>query len=453
MTASLTTADLLLLWDQRRPRSQQAELGMSELGGCRRKVGYRLAGTAPSNTGGSVQAVMGTAIHAAVETVFRELQADGVIPAEDLVEHEVSFAGILGHVDRYDAANATVEDTKTTSSRWLEHIKVHGPDRTHRWQVSCYAAALVHEGKRVRRVVINYLARDTGEEYRWEGPFEPHVVKEALAWLAEVRATDLEMLPRDYLPDSAFCRHCPFAVTCWDGAVEGRAKASVLYVENPDAGKWAQQLWDAREAIKAAKELEDQAKAALDALRPNDIGTAVVDVGWRMPLQWQVTTSNRLDTKAVKEEYRKTGAEPPMTSSTSVKLAFAPAEDGQPPAPASTPPPSVREAAQRLVDVEQIAAALPAKSKGKAKAPVKPAAAPADPSAAASTGQARRVVIGLVALGAGDRDAQASLLTREIGRPVDTAADLTAGEADALLTRIKHGDVRLSPSTRQDGAA
>ena len=325
----LTTADLLLLWDQKRPRSQQREIGMSELGGCRRKVGYRLAGTEPSNIGSSVQAVMGTAIHAAVETVFRELQADGVIPAEDLIEHEVSFAGILGHVDRYTAATATVEDTKTTSSRWLEHIKVHGPSREHLWQVSGYGAALIHEGKRVRRLVINYLARDTGEEYRWEGPFDPAVVKQALAWLAEVRDTDLDMLPRDYQPDSPFCGHCPFADTCWDGGVIGRAKASVLYVEDPDAGKWAQQLWDAREAIKAAKELEDQAKAALDALRPNVTGTAVVDVGWKLPLQWQVSTSHRLDTAAVKAEYRKTGAEPPTKPSESVKLAFAPAEQNE----------------------------------------------------------------------------------------------------------------------------
>lgn len=322
--ATLTTADLLLLWDQRRPRSQQAELGMSELGGCRRKVGYRLAGTKPTNVGSSVQAVMGTAVHAAVETVFRELQADGVIPAEDLVEYEVTFAGILGHLDRYDSANATVEDTKTTSSRWLEHIKVHGPSREHLWQVHGYGAALINEGRRVRRLVINYLARDTGEEYRWEGPFDPAVVKQALAWLAEVRSTDLEMLPRDYLPDSPFCGHCPFADTCWSGGVEGRSPASVLFIEDPDAARWAQQLWEAREAKKKAEESEDQAKAALDALRPNDAGTALVEVpGFPLALRWQVSTSQRLDTKAVKAEYKATGAEPPTTSSTSVKLGFA----------------------------------------------------------------------------------------------------------------------------------
>jgi CRISPR/Cas system-associated exonuclease Cas4 (RecB family) len=433
VTTALTTADLLLLWDQRRPRSQQAELGMSELGGCRRRVGYRLAGTPPSNAGGSVQAVMGTAIHAAVETVFRELQADGVLPAEDLIEHQVSFAGILGHVDRYEPGTATVEDTKTTSARWLEHIKVHGPDRSHRWQVASYAAALIHEGRRVRRVVINYLARDTGEEWRWEAPFDPAVVREALAWLAEVRATELEMLPRDYLPDSAFCAHCPFAVTCWDGAVEGRAKGSVLYVEDPDAAKWAQELWDAREAKKEAEEKEARAKAALDALRPNDIGTAVVDVGWRMPLQWQVITSNRLDAKAVRAEYKKTGAEPPMTSSTSVKLAFAPADDEKPPAPAAPPPAPTPPAAKPQT--------------------TKRTPAPVDPGGPATTTQTKRVTSGLVLAGFGTREAQAALLASEVGRPVEAAADLTAGEATALLDKIKRGDVRPAAGSSQDGAA
>lgn len=326
----LTTADLLLRWDQRRPRSQQAEVGMSELGGCRRQVGYRLAGTPPTNVSSSVQAVLGTAIHAAVESVFRELQEAGEIPAEDLVEHRVEFAGIPGTVDRYDAANATVEDTKTTSSRWLEHIKLNGPSRSHLWQISGYAAALIHEGRKVRRLVINYIARDTGEEWRWEGRFDPVRVADALAWLAEVRDTDLDMLPREYMPDSPFCGHCAFADLCWEGGVQGRDKGSVLFVEDPDAGRWATELHEAREAKAAAEEKEKRAKAALDALRPNDSGTAKVAIpGFPLALQWQVSVSKRLDTKAVRAEYRATGAEPPMTESTSVKLSFAPIEDEQ----------------------------------------------------------------------------------------------------------------------------
>jgi hypothetical protein len=161
-----TTAELLLEWDQRRPRSMQRTIGMSEVGGCRRRAGYRLAGTEPTNQSGSVQAVMGTAVHSAVEQIHREMQAAGLIPADDLVEHEVRFAGVLGHLDRYIAADAELRDTKTTSDRWLQHIRVHGASRDHLWQTHLYGAALVAEGKPVRRIVIDYLARDTGADHQ-----------------------------------------------------------------------------------------------------------------------------------------------------------------------------------------------------------------------------------------------------------------------------------------------
>src|SRR5688500_9717342 len=128
---------------------------MSEVGGCHRRAGYRLAGVAPTNPGGSVQAVMGTAVHAAVETVFHEMQDAGLIPAEDLVEHEVRFAGVLGHLDRYRSATAEVCDTKTTTGRWLDHIMVNGPDLAHLWQTHLYGAGLIRSGRPVRRVVID----------------------------------------------------------------------------------------------------------------------------------------------------------------------------------------------------------------------------------------------------------------------------------------------------------
>lgn len=316
----LTTSELLLERDRRRPGSLQREFGMSELGGCRRRAGYRLAGTEPTNSSGSVQAVMGTAIHAAIAEVLADVAAP-----DDLVEHPVTFAGILGHLDRYEAATKTVVDVKTTSSRWLEHIKTHGPDRSHVWQTHAYGAGLVAEGHDVRRIRIDYLARDTGEEHTVTLDFDPAVVIEALAWVEEVRSSDLEMLPRDYDPAGPFCGNCPFRDVCWEGAITGRDPRSVLYLEDPDAAKWAEQLWAAREAKKAAEALEEQAKGALDALRPNDEGTVTVDVGWRIPLVWQVSKpSVRLDRKAVEADYKKAGAEPPYTSTgkPTVKLLF-----------------------------------------------------------------------------------------------------------------------------------
>ena len=320
--AERTTADLLLEWDRSRPRSQQRELGWSEIGGCRRRAGYRLAGTEPTNPGGSVQAVLGTAIHDAVQQRLNETAGP-----DDLVEYEVRFAGIVGHLDRYEAATGYLVDVKTTSSRWLEHIKVHGPDRSHLWQINGYAAALIREGRQVRRVVLDYIARDTGELYRWTSTPDPMKVRDALDWLKSVRSVPVDMLNRDYEPDGPFCKHCPFYEVCWDGATPGRDPRSVLYVEDPDARKWAHQLLDARRIIADAKKLEAEAKGALDAIRVDD-GTVVdVGLGDGNGLLWETTTSHRLDTAAVKDEYRRAGATPPTREQTSTKLKVAPIEE------------------------------------------------------------------------------------------------------------------------------
>lgn len=265
----LTTAGLLLLADQQRPRTQQREIGMSDLGSCRRRVGYKLAGTEPVNKVGSVQAVMGSAIHDMLAAILNAVAEPG-----DLVEHQVEFAGIIGHVDHYRAAEHAVADTKTTSARWMEHIKLHGPSHAHVWQVSGYGAALIKTGYPVTRVQLEYLARDTGEEWVWSKPFDPQDVRDALTWLRAVREAELDMLPRDYEPDSSMCRSCPFGGDdggiCWAGHVPSRDLRSVLYVEDPDAQKWVEQLWTAREDKKDAAERESRARGAL---------TAVVDPG------------------------------------------------------------------------------------------------------------------------------------------------------------------------------
>jgi CRISPR/Cas system-associated exonuclease Cas4 (RecB family) len=331
-TEELTTAQLLLEWDARRARSQQAELGMSELGGCQRRAKYRITGTTPTNRGSSVQAVLGTAVHAAVEQVFKEMQAAGLIPAEDLVEFEVRFAGVLGHLDRYESKTQRIKDTKTTSDRWLQHIKVYGASVEHLWQTALYAAAVMQTGRRVREIVIDYLARDTGEDFQVVVPFDTQHVRDALAWLDNVRKAPLEMLNRAYEPDSSFCKHCPFFDTCWDGGVPNRDPRSVLLVEDPDKEKWARQLFEARAAKKIAEALEAEARGALDALRPiTDKGTSdPIDVGFEHLLRWTVTTPQRLDTEAVKREYARVGAKPPYKDSKpTVKLEFVSREDNE----------------------------------------------------------------------------------------------------------------------------
>lgn len=286
-----TTSELLLRWDQQRARSKQLHLGISGIGGCRRKAGYHLANTPPSNPGGSAVAAMGSAIHEVVAGAMGQVAEPG-----DLIEYPIVFAGIPGTGDRYEAATETAVDTKTTSSRWLEHLRLHGMDEPHRWQVSIAAAALIRMGKPVQRIRVEYIARDTGEEWTTEEPFNPAVVREALLWLKAVRDTPLDMLPRDYMPDSAFCHNCRFAELCWPYGLEGRGPAKVIAEEGPcltcdtyhrdaadhpyepSAPHWADELWRAKQEKKAAEAREERARLALEAFRPM-VGTGLVDAG------------------------------------------------------------------------------------------------------------------------------------------------------------------------------
>jgi len=261
-----TTSELLLRWDKLRARSKQAEIGWSEVGGCRRRTGYRLAGTPPTNPAGSVQAVLGTAVHDAIAAISREL---GII-----VETEVRYAGVLGHYDRRE--DTELIDVKTVGTdRWLEHIELHGPPVPHRFQVHGYAAALIQQGIVIRTVRIDYVARDTGREWSWRAVFDPEVLREALAWIRQVRDTQLEDLPRDYLPDTAFCQNCPFFDPCWQGAVPERNLLSAIYADDPDTERYADELFGLRAQIKELTARERKLTGILDAVRPADTSLVV----------------------------------------------------------------------------------------------------------------------------------------------------------------------------------
>lgn len=254
---------------------------LSRLGGCRRQARYLLDGVAPSDPerdpGSGRQAAIGSALHKVIAEHHRETAPEG-----DLVEYAVSLLGIPGTLDRYHADTCEVADTKTVYNR-IAKVRREGPSRQDRWQAHAYGAALVLAGLPVRTVRIDYLDRATGEEFSVVEKFNPSLVRDALQWLDEVRSTPLEWAPRDFLPTSARCRGCPFATDCWQGGVPGRRAESVLYVEHPDAAEWGRTLEIARRAESDAKAEKNRARFALDAIRPDEPGTVVVD---GVPFRW-----------------------------------------------------------------------------------------------------------------------------------------------------------------------
>lgn len=320
MTDLPSTAELLLKADWERPRSQQKGLGMSDLGGCRKHAGYKLHGQPPEKPSGSVQAVIGTAVHDTADVALRMMRDAGIIPADSVINEEVKFGGLLGHPDLY--VDGILRDIKTIGyDAQLTSYQMNGPPKRHMWQVMTYAAALILTDRPVRTVQIDYLVRDSGNSWLWEGPFDYGIVREAMLWLQIVRETPLEWLARDYAPDSVQCKHCPFFNACWDGHVLDRDERSVLLVEDGDAVAWAVKLEKARAQVKAAKEDEARAKGALDALRPNTEGRGEVQLdGYPKLLRWTVSHRKNLDNDQVRADYARNGAQPPLTPSSSVKL-------------------------------------------------------------------------------------------------------------------------------------
>jgi CRISPR/Cas system-associated exonuclease Cas4 (RecB family) len=280
-----TTSEMLLMWDRRRARSLQKEIGWSEIGVCRKRAGYRLAGTEPTNPSGSVQAVLGTAIDEAVNSVAVDL---GLVN-----QQAVTFAGINGHFDRIEpildvvgepTGSFEVVDVKSVGTdRWLEHIELHGAPEHNRWQVNAYAAGLILQGVPVRRVRIDFIARDTGREYAWRQPFSRTAVKDALAWVERVREyrDDLDMLPRDFEPHTMMCRSCPFQRPCWGERADDRDPRAVIFDGTPDRARWAAELFELRDRIAKLREREEHVKGVLDAIRPDD-PKALVQAGDRL---------------------------------------------------------------------------------------------------------------------------------------------------------------------------
>jgi hypothetical protein len=258
-----SATELLLALDAQRPRTLQAEMGMSSLGDCRRRAGYHAQGypADPECTGNGIQAMLGTAIHEALAQAARL-----VIPGAHAEDLEVWFAGLKGHPDLY--VDRTVRDYKTNGyTLQVENRRQLGPKTGERWQSHTYGAALIVAGYPVDTVQIDYVARDSGDEFLFTEPFDVDVVAEAMAWLKDVRETPVDLLPRDYRPDSATCRGCRFFRRCWEAEPGHGDDRHVLFLDEPDAALWARRLESARERKKLAESDEADAKGALDHLR------------------------------------------------------------------------------------------------------------------------------------------------------------------------------------------
>jgi CRISPR/Cas system-associated exonuclease Cas4 (RecB family) len=191
--------------DAGRARSKQTQVGPSELGGCRRKVWYRINGREATNDNElKLAAIMGTAIHAEIEKAMSTLDPKG---KKYMVETEVEYNGMKAHIDLFIPETGDVVDWKTVKVKNLSYF----PTQQQRWQVQVYGYLLEKSGKgKPKTVNLVAIARDGDERdvKVHSEPYDPALAQDALNWLSAIKESAIAPEPER---DPSYCRfYCKY---------------------------------------------------------------------------------------------------------------------------------------------------------------------------------------------------------------------------------------------------
>ena len=248
--------------DASRDRSTQTEVGPSEIGGCRRKVWYRLNGQPHTNDNQSkLAAIMGTAIHAAIEEAIGAIDPEG---KEYLVETEVAYGDMKAHVDLFVPSTGAVIDWKTSKIKNLSYF----PSNQQRWQVQVYGYLLSKNGYEVKTVNLVAIARDGAEKdvKVHTEPYDETMALAALAWLENVKASKELPAPEK---DASFCKdYCQYYDATEEmgcgGLKKERIVLSEVVIEDEEVDKHALHYLQLDSKIKELEKERDSLKASLE---------------------------------------------------------------------------------------------------------------------------------------------------------------------------------------------
>jgi hypothetical protein len=193
--------DALYEKENNRGRSKQKQVGPSELGGCRRKVWYKL-NDQPATNGGELKlaAIMGTAIHTAIENALANNN-------NFILEATVEFNGMKAHIDLFIPETGDVVDWKTVKYKNLSYF----PSQQQRWQVQVYGYLLDKSGKgKPQRVSLVAIPRDGDErdiKVHTE-PYDESIALEALNWLEAIKEAQEAPAPER---EESYCKfYCKY---------------------------------------------------------------------------------------------------------------------------------------------------------------------------------------------------------------------------------------------------
>ena len=271
-----------------RPRSTQVQIGPSELGGCRRKVWYRLNNQPETNEQElKLAAIMGTAIHGAIEEALSKRD-------DLLIETTVEYGGMKAHVDLFIPETGDVVDWKTTKYRNLSYF----PSQQQRWQVQVYGYLIEKSGKgKVSRVNLVAIPRDGDERdiKVHSEAYDEKVALEALSWLEAIKASDVAPEPER---DESYCKfYCKYYDASGEmgcvGLKKGRTKTEQPPIDNPEVDLRA------LEYLQLDKEIT-RLVAKKEALRDVFAGlTGLTQSG--IDIRWSTVQNNTVDKEAVEK--------------------------------------------------------------------------------------------------------------------------------------------------------
>ena len=171
-------------FDSQRDRSQQVEVGPSSIGGCRRQVYHILKQSPKVNSDTeSLASILGTFIHSGIAEAIKREDPFG---DNFIIEQEVTFGNLKGHVDLFIKDLGMVVDWKTTKKTSLRYF----PKLQQRMQVQVYGYLLAQNGHEVKNVALVAIPRDgiMTEIRAHAEPYDEALALEGLAWLNDLRA-------------------------------------------------------------------------------------------------------------------------------------------------------------------------------------------------------------------------------------------------------------------------
>lgn len=297
MTTFLETAIRAVRdYDWATPRSQQAAVGWSEVGGCRSYMGFRVAGAFADETD-SWAAQQGTALDEYAGPILAAaLDARYQVP--------LAYRGITGHADLVGCD--WVGDMKApeigNAKAWQADPSALRPKRI---QGHGYAAGLIDAGDLAEDCTVRLLIMPRGGTFAdwwvWEEPFDRALADEGADRLERVR-TQVEAgeQPKKDMPYQWCQDWCGFFALCR----KPEEAEEIAEVEDPEIAAAIARYGELNALVGPA---EKEKKALAPLFR----GLHATARGWRVSTSAPGEDGKALDEAAIRADYAKRGVKVP----------------------------------------------------------------------------------------------------------------------------------------------